>query len=221
MRNVLVLVPIAIVISVSSVAAQNPNVTAASCNIADNPETYDRRDREAACLREFGTRARRMGNVLSLKLDDGRTKIFRNDPCPEEEDTENKKCVDYYLVGFHPVSRRYMVHASLYQGYECQLVSARTGNVTTLPNTPIFAPDGTTFFVDWYDASHAQWIAIGSVASDPPSLNWKTGPLPNQSWILLRWISNSQIALRDATRTDNRGATIKRTNSVWALERLP
>src|SRR5579872_2124769 len=179
MRNLLAMVSIIVWLPLGSVAAQDlPQLITPTCDLGDNRELYDVRDQEAACLRKFAERASRTGNLLTVKLDNGTTKLFRSNPCPEIND-EGKKCVDYYLVGFHAASERYMISVDSDRINGCRLLSARTGRAITLPNVPTFAPDGMTFFVNWIDRS-GDWLAIGSAASDPPSITWKVGPLANQ-----------------------------------------
>jgi hypothetical protein len=52
---------------------------AARC-IGSDPDSKDPKVREIMCLRDLGDHASRQGNVLSLKLDDGRTRVFRSNP---------------------------------------------------------------------------------------------------------------------------------------------
>lgn len=182
--------------------------------------------REAICLRELSARAHRAGNVLSLKLDDGTTKTFRSNPDACRRD-DAQRCVNYRLIGFHAGSERYLVYVTGYEGFQCRLVSARTGKATTFLNVPHFAPDHVTFFVTGDDGSYDNWIGIGSVASDPPALVWKERAELYKSWDFVRWIDNDHVALALHEKQTKQGcprgdcdAVVARTDKSWALERV-
>jgi hypothetical protein len=218
-----VLASLAVVSSLSLVTAPSSSGAAAASCIGSDADVADLEAREAGCLRELGKRASRTGNVLSLKLDNGTTKTFRSDPEACKNDRADK-CVNYRLVGFHPLAGRYLVYVTGYENFECRLVSARTGRATTFLNIPHFAPDDSTFFVTGYDGNYDNWIGIGSVASDPPALVWEMGPTM-ASWEFLRWITNDQVALRDTAQDEscpkgNCEAILKRTGDVWVIEHL-
>jgi hypothetical protein len=225
MRLHLVLAFAICVLLVGPAEAQSSNGNSTANCVGSDAETKDPKGREAVCLRELGDRASRSGNVLSLKLDSGKTKVFRNDPEACGKDDANH-CANYYLVGFHPSAARYLVYATYYEDFECKLVSVHTGKVTTLRNIPHFAPDGATFFVTGFDGSYDNWLNVGSMSSDPPALVWETGPLVGEDWGFVRWIDNDRIALRNSVHgggcpDGNCEAVLKRTNNTWTLERLP
>lgn len=182
--------------------------------------------REAICLRELAARAHRAGNILSLKLDDGSTKTFRSNPEACRQD-DAKRCINYRLVGFHAASGRYLVSVTGYEGFECRLVSARTGKATTFLNIPHFAPDHTTFFITGDDGSYDNWLGIGSVASDPPALVWEQKADLYDSWDFVRWIDNDQVAValhkkqNSGCPLGNCDAILRRAGEGWRLERVP
>lgn len=196
----------------------------ASC-VGSDPIVEDPNARELICLRELGDRVGRSGNVLSLKLDDGRTRVFRSNPKACENDQADR-CERYYLVGFHSASGRYLVYATFYENSNCAMVSARTGKVTSFRDVPHFAPDGQTFFVTGVDGAYDNWIGVGSMASDPPALQWEQAAEQNVFWNFVRWVGNDRIELRthkeDEPCSDgNCDAVLKRMKAGWALERQP
>ena len=205
-------------------AQSSQDAVARSC-VGSDAGTPDPEARETICLRELRERARRTGNILSLKLENGTTKLFRSNPESCKKD-DAKNCVEYRLIGFHTSAGRYLVNVTYYENFECKLVSVRTGKATTFRNVPHFAPDGSTFFVTGYDGSYDNWLGIGSVASDPPALVWEKDPVFGESWEFLRWIDNDQVALVNTTKSEicpngNCEAILKRKGAAWALERLP
>jgi hypothetical protein len=230
MRRILVLTSLGVLLLAGPAKAQSdPEKAAASC-IASDADIEHLEAREAACLRELGERASRMGNILSLKLDNGTIKTFHSDPEACKGRDVGNKCVDFRLVGFRPSASLYL--ASLYllyvtgsHGSTCWLLSARTGLVTLSINIPHFAPDGSTFVITGRDGADNNWLGVGSTTSDTPTITWQMGP-NDQNWEFLRWISNDQVALRDPSQDEscpdaNCEAILRRAGDAWALERLP
>jgi hypothetical protein len=205
-------------------AAQSGESAAARC-IGSDAESGDKKARERLCLKELADRAQRTGNTLTLRLDDGKTRVFRSEPgaCAKDDASH---CASYYLIGFLPSAGRYLIYGSYYESFDCKMVSAHTGKATSFRNIPRFAPDGTTFFVTGYDGTYDNWLGIGSIVSDPPALTWEMGPIVHESWEFVRWIDNDQIAFRDSGTSEkcpegNCEAILKRTGTAWQLERLP
>ena len=135
---------------------------------------------------------------MSLRLENGETKTYRNDPkaCANDDATN---CVYYGLGGYHPAAHIYLILIQYYEGSGSELVSARTGKTLSFSGVPHFSPDGSNFIVIDNDLAYGGSfdIAVGSTVTDPPSLVWqqsaKNGPV---QWHLKRWIDNDRIALR-------------------------
>jgi hypothetical protein len=224
MRRFLVFAGLASVLLAGPAASQSVDATTQRC-IGSDAETKDLEARESVCLRELADKASRTGNVLSLKLDNGKTKTFRSNPEACGKDDANH-CENYYLVGFHPSSGRYLVYGSYYESFDCKLVSARTGKATSFRNIPHFAPDGQTFFISGYDGTYDNWLGVGSMKSDPPALIWEKRSETYQDWQFVRWIDNDRIAVRDPGGNErcpgkDCEAVLKRTKGEWTLDRLP
>src|SRR5215471_7745042 len=79
--------------------------------------------REATCLRELRKSASRKGDLLTLRLENGTSKTYRDNPKPcDIGDARN--CVHYSLVGYHPRARVYSILVQYYEKSRCDLVSA-------------------------------------------------------------------------------------------------
>ena len=196
---------------------------AASC-VGSDLDFEDPKARELICLGELGDRVSRKGNVLSLKLDDGRTRAFRSDPKACQND-DASHCENYYLVGFHPSSGRYLVYGTYYESSDCKMVSVRTGRATSFLDVPHFAPDGQTFFVTGVDGTYDNWLGVGSMTTDPPALQWRNQADPNVYWKFVRWVDNDQIELsthkKGETCSDgNCDSVLKRAADGWMLDRV-
>jgi hypothetical protein len=186
---------------------------------------------EAACLREFGKLASREGDLLTLRLENGATKMYRDDPkACQEDDTNN--CVSYRLAAYHAEAHVYSIVIGYYEGGSVELLSARTGNILRFSGTPHFSPDGSRFIVIDNDYAYGgpNDLSVGSNENGSLSLEWEhvTEPGELREWRLERWIDNDHIALRvfpvdtdQKCPDDNCDAMLVRFGDGWALRRVP
>ena len=107
-------------------------------------------------------------NLLSLLLENGETKTYRNDPkaCANDDATN---CVYYGLGGYHPAAHIYLILIQYYEGSGSELVSARTGKTLSFSGVPHFSPDGSNFIVIDNDLAYGGSfdIAVGSNCDRP------------------------------------------------------
>jgi hypothetical protein len=102
------------------------------------PLTPERGNPEPAAVAESGGRARRQGNVLSLKIS-GRARLrlkSESGACVDDD-----SCVEYRLVADLPSRHAYLVDKRYPEGGDSILIDDRTGRRTILPGTPLFSPD--------------------------------------------------------------------------------
>ena len=211
-------------------AAAQPGTDAApaTCGVDIDDQKADAV--EAACLLEFAKRASRKGDRLTLRLENGASKVYRSDPKACAAD-DVQKCTYYRFVGYHAKAQAYSIAIQYYEGRGVELVSARTGNVLRLSGTPYFSADGSRFIVIDNDYAYGgpYDLAIGSTANSSFALEWqqesKEGPL---EWRLQRWIDNDRIALRvfpaetgQKCPANDCDAILLRFQNSWALRRLP
>jgi hypothetical protein len=216
-------------------AQRNAAAPATGCvgvDFDDDDEHAQAAPREATCLRELRKTANRKGDLLTLRLENGASKIYRNNP--KACDDDHAHCVLYSLVGYHPAAHLYSILIQYYEGGRCDLVSARTGKAMSLSSAPHFSPDGSTFIVIDNDLAYGgpHDIAVGSTASDPPSLVWQHPREPKPvEWHLQHWIDNDRAALRavpvfpaDAREKCQREACeaiLVRFATSWTIRWLP
>ncbi|UPK07624.1 hypothetical protein [Bradyrhizobium sp. 170] len=210
-------------------AAQDDTKTAAAtCGVDIDGEKANAL--EAACLREFGRLASRKGDLLTLRLESGASKVYRDDPKACETD-DAKNCISHRLAAYHAEARVYSIVIQYYEGSSVELLSARTGKVLLVSGTPYFSPDGSRFVVIDNDYGHGgpHDLSVGSTANSSLSLEWEhlseAGEL--REWRLERWIDNDHIALRvypaDADRRcpdNNCDAMLARFGNSWVIRRL-
>jgi hypothetical protein len=151
--------------------------------------------REAACLAALRKTANRKGRLLTLRLENGAAKTYES----AEDTCEGHPCARYWLVGYEPTKRLYVIAVGYWEGSGSQLVSGRTGKVLSLPAVPHFSPNASSFIAIDNDVGYGgpEDIVIGSTATDPPSMVWeqRMGVVPLE-WQFRRWIGNDRISLR-------------------------
>ncbi|GLH81677.1 hypothetical protein SSBR45G_65860 [Bradyrhizobium sp. SSBR45G] len=187
-------------------------------------------EREAACLRELRGRVSRTGEVLSIRLETGQLKTYRNDQKSCDND-DAQHCIHHVLLGYHPESRVYAIGMSYYEGSSVQLLSARTGATLGMRGVPHFTPDGTRFVVIDNDYAYGgeDDLAIGSFANGELSMDWhyrsENGP---REWRFERWTDNDHVALQvfpaDSGKKcplDDCKAFLVRFGSSWMVRPSP
>jgi hypothetical protein len=195
-----------------------------------NADTKELDARETVCLKELGKLAGRNGDTLSLKLETGTPKTFRTDTtgCDTPKDTPRDACTSYYLVGFYPAARTYLVYGQGYEAHDYTLVNVRTGGTTKVDEVPRLAPDGLTFLVKACDETGGPscWISIGSMASSArPAIVWQRASYDADDWNFVRWIDKDRAALRVARQSErcphgDCEAVLKRTRGSWRIANL-
>ncbi|MGJ5239717.1 hypothetical protein ACQR14_18990, partial [Bradyrhizobium oligotrophicum] len=87
-------------------------VAPALCNMTGKDDPVDR---EAACLSELSGRVSRTGETLTIRLETGKLKTYRNNSKACEND-DAQRCVGYVLLGYHPQGSVYAIQLSFYEG---------------------------------------------------------------------------------------------------------
>jgi hypothetical protein len=210
-------------------AQAGSNAGPATCGVDIDGERADAR--EVACLREFGRLASREGNLLTLRLENGGSKVYRDDPKACETD-DAKNCISHRLAAYHAEAHVYSIIIQYYEGSSVELLSARTGKVLLVSGVPYFSPDGSRFVVIDNDYGHGgpHDLSVGSTANSLLSLEWEHLSEGDElrEWRLERWIDNDHIALRvfpadtgQKCPDNNCDAILTRFGNGWVISRLP
>lgn len=170
-------------------------------------------DAEAQCLAKLPGIASRSGKNLSLKLDNGSTKLFTSSGgC----DATRKGCENTTLVDYRPSQRMFVLFAGSYDSTASIVVSRRTGEVFRIDDAvPHFSPDGKRFAVAAVNGQDgANRVAIYSASAFPPVMEWSETPKSvATAYNFVGWNGNDQIKLR--TFDQSTEATISRTPAGW------
>lgn len=186
--------------------------------------------READCLRKLGPLVSRKGEQLTLRIENGTSKVYRdNSKACASDDAKN--CVMHSLVGYHPAARVYSILIGYYEGGTTELVSGRTGTTLTVGGEPHFSADGSRFLVIDNDLAYGgpYNLAVGSTTNGSLQLEWQRAdegdPL---EWHLQRWIDDDHIALRvfpadgdQKCPNNDCDAVLTRFDSGWVVRRVP
>jgi hypothetical protein len=175
---------------------------------------------EAPCLQQLHAMAERNDDVLTLKLDNGKTKVFKNNTKACEQGSDG--CVEYRLVGYIESDRQFVVEVLYYESGLVNLVSRRNGMVTRLEDWPHLSPNNKRFVVvaasDAWGIDNA--IAIFSATSDLPRLEWNfPTPKEYEQYTFDGWDGDNRVRLRVFADGNETETDLKRTPQGWQLKR--
>jgi hypothetical protein len=161
------------------------------CTIKDNEE-------DAACRSRLKGLFTRSGDRLTLKLGDGKSKVYvgDRDACDEGDGTD--KCVIYFLLRFYPQVPSFLIAKSYYECGEYHFISQRTGSTVVLSAIPELSPNAKYLIsIDTSDACDRKYdIAIWSTQTDPPTLEFRYQAKQYENWEIKGWDSDSRIKLQ-------------------------
>jgi hypothetical protein len=177
---------------------------------------------ESECIDKLAGAARRAGEVLHLKLENGKTKAIRsNRKACMEHDVAN--CSVKTLIGYMPTQHMFVFTNSLYEQLLFAVVSRRTGEFFGLEAEPHLSPDGKRFVVVAVDEMNGvnHDIAIFSTSTFPPRLEWSHTPGSDGFFSFLGWDGNERIRLAVRTSGENAEADVVRAASGGWILRQP
>ena len=155
---------------------------------------------EAECLSKLGGKARRDGDVLTLRLEGEKTKTFKtNQQACEKDDADH--CIVYELRAYRPAQKVYVVGWSLYEGEGAGLVSLKTGDVLALPSLPVFSPSGQRFAIVGNDLHGAPEFQVGiwSLEAGKAKEEFRYSAVHEEDpeiWSILNWDGETRIRFK-------------------------
>jgi len=180
-------------------------------------------EREAACLRALKGLAARQGEVLRLKLADGKWKTLGSDKkACQRNDTAH--CVIRELRAYRPEQSLFVVEWTTAGDGGSEIVSATTGEVETLDTMPEFSPSGRWFVSvdpDELNERHydiAIWSAEGGEVT--PAFSYMRPANAYEAWEFEGWDGDDRIRLR-VTRANGTPVETEavHTETGWMLKR--
>jgi len=178
---------------------------------------------ETACLQKLRGHFTRTANTLTLKLDGGKSKTYvDNAAACDGENVEASKCLVYTLRGYFPRTQSYLVEKALYECGNYLFVSRRTGSETPMQEVPVLSPSAKYLLsIDQSDACEREHdIAIWSLLTDPPTLDFKYKAERYENWEVKAWTNDAHISMKawinDKTSYDQE-AELVRGQRGWTL----
>jgi hypothetical protein len=152
---------------------------------------------EADCLANLTVKAHREGDVLTLRLEGGKTKAFKTNRQACENDNAND-CIVYELRAYRPAQNVYVVAWTLYEGKGAGLISTKTGDVLVLPDMPDFSPSGQWFVAVDNDPHYTPEFQVGiwSLQGGAAKQEFRYGTpqdISPEGWNVLGWDGDKRI----------------------------
>ena len=189
------------------------------CSQDDSRATDGSPADDRVCINKFRASVTRSGDVLTFKLDGGKTRVLRSNTKACQQ-VPVGDCIVYRLVGFIPGSQQFVVSASLYESEYVELVSRRVGIVTQLEGYPHLSPNGEQFVTV---AASDAWDIESPIAiysnTDPPKLLWRfPQPCEYEQYSFDGWDGNDRVKLHTSSDPEI-DTDVRRASDGWILRR--
>jgi hypothetical protein len=183
---------------------------------------------DAACLSKLNGIFTRDGDKLTLKLDGGKSKTYvSNQAACDGENVDAEKCLVFSVMGYIPQTRWFLISAGLYECGDVLLVSRRSGSETVISHEiPVLSPSAKYLVsTDQSDACERKYnIAIWSMDTDPPKLEFKYVAKEYENWEVRAWKDDSHISMKawvnewvNGKMSYDQEAELVRKDKGWAL----
>jgi hypothetical protein len=191
---------------------------------ADNAVVCDAftAESEAACLARLTDIASRTGDLLRIKLQNGKAKAYKSDlkAC---RDNVVDKCVSHRLGGFFPARQLILIHSAGYEGAgRTFLLSRRTGAELEIMGPPQFSPSSVRFVSDGCDEMDGTYCGLGiwSTESDPAKPEWRINAV---GVTFKQWRGDDHVMVeqRNSNPSTTTATELVRTNGKWVWRGPP
>jgi hypothetical protein len=187
------------------------------CEIKDNVE-------DAACQTKLKGLFTRQGDTLTLELDGGKSKTYvGNLAACDGENVDAGKCLVFRVLSYFPRTQAYLVEKGFYECGSYLWVGRHTGSETEMYAIPVLSPNGKYLLsIDQSDACDRKYdIAIWSLQTDPPRLEFKYQAKQYENWDVTAWQGDMQIKLKawiNAKTSYDQEAELVRNETGWTLK---
>jgi hypothetical protein len=187
------------------------------CEIKDNLE-------DAACRDKLKGLLTRNGNTLILRLDGGKSKTYvSNLAACDGQNADSSKCIVFRVLTYFPQTQSYLVEKAYYECGAYLFVSRHTGSETVMYAIPVLSPNAKYLLsIDQSDACDRKYdIAIWSVQTDPPKLEFSYQAKQYEDWEVTAWEDDTHIKMKawiNGKTSYDQEAELLRTASNWALQ---
>jgi hypothetical protein len=216
-RFVFALLPSLQLLAGQAFGQTTPAQTAIACQIKDNVE-------DAECSNKLKGLFTRSGDRLTLKLDGGKSKTYvGNRAACEGENADVGKCLVFRIAGYYPQIQSYFIEKGLYECGAYLFVSRHTGSETVMFAMPVLSPNAKYLVsIDLSEACNRRYdIAIWSLQTDPPSLEFKYQAKQYENWEIKAWKSDTHINMKawiNGKTSYEQEAVLARKEAGWTLD---
>lgn len=179
---------------------------------------------DAACLSKLDGIFARDRDTLTLKLDGGKSKTYvGNSAACDGENVDVEKCLVFSVMGYIPQTRSFIISAGLYECGDVLLVSRSAGSETVISHEiPVLSPSAKYLAsTDQSEACERNYdIAVWSMETDPPTLEFKYSAKENEYWEVTGWQDDARISMKVRTYGEtpyDQEAELVRRDKSWTL----
>jgi hypothetical protein len=191
-----------------------------------SPIVYDIKDNieSAACRNKLKRLFTRKGDTLTLNLDGGKSKTYvGNRAACDGQNVDVEKCLVFTVLRYFQRTQSYLVERAFYECGAYLFVSRRTGSETVMYAMPELSPNAKYLLsIDQSDACDRKYdIAIWSLQTDPPKLEFKYQAKQYENWEVTTWEDDTHIKVKawiNGKTSYEQEADLVRKESGWTLD---
>jgi hypothetical protein len=123
------------------------------------------------------------------------------------------------VLKYFPRTQSYLIERGLYECGDYLFVSRRTGSETVMSAIPVLSPNAK-YLVSIDQSDRKYDIAIWSMESDPPRLEFKYQAKQYENWEVRAWENDTQIKMKafiNGKTSYDQEAELVRNESGWSL----
>jgi len=180
---------------------------------------------ERACITQTAGSVVRAAAGLRLKLDNGKSKLFKDKAdCEQDADA----CERFSLYDYFPKDRLFLVHDQGYESDAWFLVSQRDGRQQRVVAPPGYSP-GKRWLASVYatdgpsDANNGFDILPADMNASGPAIHYR--PTEYEIWEFVGWDGDERLLLNVTVREDDgqsmltHPAEVRLLNGKWVLDK--
>jgi hypothetical protein len=205
------------ILAVTAFGQTNPAQAPIACGVENNVE-------DAECQTKLKGLFTRKGDTLTLKLDGGKSKAYvGNAAACAGDNVDVSKCLVFVVLKYFPQARSFLVERGYFECGAYLFVRQHTGSETVMHSIPDLSPNAKYLLsIDQSDACDREYdIAIWSMQTDPPKLEFKYDPKQYENWDVTAWEADTHIKLKgfiNGKTSYDQEAELVRNERGWALQ---
>ncbi|WP_400770001.1 hypothetical protein [Methylosinus sporium] len=163
--------------------------------------------------------ATRKGERLTLTFAAGRKQAFDSNAKACEGYDNVDACLKFFLLGYLPDQKIYVVKRSAYEGGDYRLLKFDSGAQLVLGDRPIFSPDGARLAVVDADYGSAESpLGVWRLDRFPPSRELEAKLPGDAMWEVARWIDKDTIEITRLGIGEQKKAFARLAKGKWKID---